>query len=237
MNQLKAVLEGHGICLGDQSLDQMEGYLKCLAEFNRVMDLTNVPEEIWPERHIADSLAPLALFPPAAEERACDVGTGAGFPGMPAAIAYPQMRITLVDALQKRCGFLQETVRRLGLENVAVVCARAEELGRDLTYREAFDRVMTRAVAKANVLAEYMLPLLKVGGNALCWKGPQGREEIPDGDAAALVMGGSPWIGKAVPGFEEERILLVSTKIAPTPEKYPRRVGVPTKRPVTADKK
>ena len=233
MDALKAALRAHGICPEADKLILMEKYLECLKEFNQVMDLTNVPEENWPERHIADSLAPLSLVALPPEALVADVGTGAGFPGMPAAIMYPQRHFTLVDALQKRCAFLEEAVRRLGLLNVRVVCARAEEFGRDAQYREKFDAVLTRAVAKVNVLAEYMLPLLKIGGQALCWKGPRGEEEIPDGDAAARVMGGGPWRRVDVPGFEEERMLLVCEKIEKTPEKYPRRVGVPAKRPVT----
>ena len=201
---LKTILERHGIILPPDRLALLEGYLDSLRRYNRVMDLTNVPEADWAERHIADSLKPLALADVPLRGRWADVGTGAGFPGLPIAIAHPELSLTLLDAQKKRCDFLKETIGALQIGNCEVICGRAEDLGRSPSARGKFDAAVTRAVAGTNVLAEYLLPLLKTGGAALCWKGPKGEEEVPDGDAAAALMGGSPWQVIYVPGFPEK---------------------------------
>ena len=231
---LKTILERHGIILPPDRLALLEGYLDSLRRYNRVMDLTNVPEADWAERHIADSLKPLALADVPLRGRWADVGTGAGFPGLPIAIAHPELSLTLLDAQKKRCDFLKETIGALQIGNCEVICGRAEDLGRSPSARGKFDAAVTRAVAGTNVLAEYLLPLLKTGGAALCWKGPKGEEEVPDGDAAAALMGGSPWQVIYVPGFPEKRLLLKCVKTGETPDQYPRRNGVPAKRPVTS---
>ena len=231
---LKDVLDRHGIGLEAERLEGMEKYLDLLSRYNRVMDLTNVPEADWPERHIADSLKPLAFAPVKLTGLWTDVGTGAGFPGLPIAIAHPGIRMTLLDAQKKRCDFLSETIGALDLKNCEVVCARAEEFARTPSARGRYDAAVTRAVAGTNVLAEYLLPLLRRGGAALCWKGPKGEEELPDGNAAALMMGGGEWQALEVPGFPEKRLLLLCLKTGETPDKYPRRNGVPAKRPITA---
>ena len=231
---LKTILERHGIILPPDRLALMERYLESLRRYNRVMDLTNVPEADWAERHIADSLKPLALADVPLRGRWADVGTGAGFPGLPIAIAHPELSLTLLDAQKKRCDFLKETIGALQIGNCEVICGRAEDLGRSPSARGKFDAAVTRAVAGTNVLAEYLLPLLKTGGAALCWKGPKGEEEVPDGDAAAALMCGSPWQVIYVPGFPEKRLLLKCVKTGETPDQYPRRNGVPAKRPVTS---
>ncbi len=231
MSTLEDTLKRHGIIVPDDRIGLIGGYLGMLQEYNARMDLTNVPEVDWPERHIADSLKPLTLAGIHAGGNWVDVGTGAGFPGLPIAIAYPDIRMTLLDALQKRCVFLREVIRALGLSNAEVVCARVEDFGRG-EGRGRYDAAVTRAVAKTNVLAEYMLPLLKMGGSALCWKGPKAGEELSAGSAAAALLGGSPWRAEEVPGFAEERWVLISRKTGETPDKYPRRAGLPAKRPL-----
>ncbi len=210
----------------------MERFLELLREGNRVMDLTAVPEEAWPERHILDSVLPFFRVAEPPRGRWIDVGTGAGFPGMPLAILFPDTEFTLLDAQEKRCAFLKNAARELKCENVTVVCGRAEEAGRAVEHRETYDGALSRAVARLNVLAEYMIPFLKPGGRALCWKGPGGMEETDAGSRAGALLGAGPWQTLSVAGFEEERLIMICDKLTPTPDRYPRRNGIPAKRPL-----
>lgn len=182
---MKDTLQGLGLAFDDEVYDKLQRYMQLLIEWNKVMDLTNVPPEEMPLRHFADSLLPLryGLIP---EKGAfADVGTGAGFPGMPIAIAMKKLNVTLIDAQQKRCSFLQAVKEELSLDNVRVLHLRAEDAGRDPKLRERFDIAAARAVAPLNVLAEYLVPLVRCGGSALCWKGPGIRDEIESGRKAA----------------------------------------------------
>lgn len=211
-------------------------YGDMLLDWNSRMDLTAVTEEDEViDRHFADSLSALAhtgLIPEAG--RLVDVGTGAGFPGMVLALARPGLQVTLLDALGKRLRFLEAVAERLGAGNVTLVHARAEDGARQDTLREAFDVAAARAVAPLNVLAEYLLPYVRTGGIALCWKGPALEQEMEAGRRAAHVLGGRPEepIPVSFPGRDWEHTLMPIRKTHPSPRLYPRKAGTPAKSPL-----
>ena len=203
------------------------------------MDLTSVSADRMAARHFLDSLLPLkasGLIPE--EGRLIDVGTGAGFPGLPLAIARPSLQVTLLEAQGKRCQFLQAVCQALGLENVTIINDRAENLGRAEGHREGYDRAVARAVAALPVLAEYLLPFVREGGMALCWKGPAVAGEQADGAAAAARLGGRllPLVDMEGCGEETGHVIAPMEKIEKTLPLYPRKNGMPAKRPLKADK-
>ncbi len=228
---LKQSLEPFGLTLDEGAWEKMVRFQAFLLEKNRQMDLTNVPEADMPVRHYADSLLPLKweLFPPGC--RVIDVGSGAGFPGLPLAIAREDMKVTLLESMQKRCDFLHEAVTLLALPNVTVVTGRAEEKGQG-PLREQFDLALARAVAGLPVLAEYLLPFVRVGGRALCWKGPAVHEETPAGQMASQILGGrmGELIDLNIPG--RSHYIQVLDKVAATPRQYPRKAGTPGRKPL-----
>ncbi len=232
VDELRQILKPQGLHLTEKQYEQLSGYHFLLLDWNQRMDLTNVPPEEMPLRHYADCLLPLLredLFVEGAS--LVDVGSGAGFPGMPIAIARPDHEVLLLDSLQKRCAFLQAVVDALGLPNVRVLHARAEDAARG-ELRAAFDLAVARAVAPLRVLAEYLLPFVKVGGKAICWKGPAANEEQTQAKSALKLLGGSaeaPWV---LPLEGQEHMLLTINKSAPTPVTYPRKAGTPAKKPL-----
>ena len=225
-----------GITVSTETAEKLAAYHALLMDWNQRMDLTAVTEEAeMLDRHYVDSLAPLAhpgLLP--AQGRVIDVGTGAGFPGMVLAIACPELRFTLLDAQQKRLNFLQTVIDALGLTNVTLCHSRAEDGARTPALREQFDLAVARAVASLPVLAEYLLPYVKVGGHALCWKGPAVREELPQGRKAAALLGGTVKepISVTFPGRDWEHVLLPLRKNAKTLRQYPRKAGTPARQPL-----
>lgn len=186
------------------------------------------------EKHFVDSLAVLTKVSLAAGERLLDVGTGAGLPGIPLAIAVPNAKVVLLEAVRKKVGFLEGAVRELELENVKVVWGRAEEFGRKEGYREAFGIVTARAVAPLRELVEYTLPFVRLGGLFVAWKGPKAGEEIQEALEAIGVLGGK------LQGTEEYRLplggdrrcLVIVLKEKPTALGFPRRVGVARRKPL-----
>ena len=211
-------------------------YHALLMDWNTRMDLTAVTEEDeMLDRHYVDSLMPLALggiLP--REGRFIDVGTGAGFPGMALAIALPTARFTLLDSQQKRLNFLQAVIDELKLTNVSLVHARAEDGAHTGALRESFDLAVARAVAPLPVLAEYLLPYVRIGGSALCWKGPSVDGELAQVSQAVRLLGGrlSPGLPYTIPGRDWDHRLIPLSKIAGTPAKYPRKAGTPSKSPL-----
>ncbi|MBE5782065.1 MAG: 16S rRNA (guanine(527)-N(7))-methyltransferase RsmG [Clostridiales bacterium] len=239
MADLKHALLEAGLNIPDERIERLNIYHEMLLEWNEKMDLTSVSKEDMAARHFLDSLMPLMqgrLFPEGI--KLIDVGTGAGFPGLPLAIARPDMQVTLLEAQGKRCQFLSAVCQRLELANVEVINDRAEVFGRVDGRRESYDRAVARAVAPLNILCEYLLPFVKVGGMALCWKGPAVAEEQKDGAAAALKLGGQLdfLIEMAMPGKESGHVLAVIQKTEETIPQYPRKNGIPAKRPLKADK-
>lgn len=225
-----------GIPVTREGCSLISRYHNLLTQWNERMDLTNVtdPEEAL-DRHYTDSLMPLKyrnLFPEGAS--LIDVGTGAGFPGLPLAMARPDLKVTLLDAQQKRVAFLQAVIDELQLTNVKAIHARAEDGARQPLLREAFDLATARAVAAAPVLLEYLLPFVKTGGRALMWKGPGVRDELPQAAGAAKKLGGKleEPLPMTLPDKEWEHLLLPCLKIEKTLRQYPRKAGTPSKKPL-----
>ncbi len=227
-----------GVTLASHHLTACETYYRELVAWNERFNLTAITD--WEGvlvRHFLDSLSCLKALPRAelaAGARVIDVGTGAGFPGLLLKIVCPGMRLTLLEATGKKVTFLEHVVRVLGLRDVGVIHGRAEELGRDPAHRERYDWALARAVAEMPALAEYLLPLVRVGGAILAQKGEGAAAEVHGADAAILTLGGR--VRQLVPvelrGLAETRYLVVVDKVAATLEKYPRRPGVPQKRPL-----
>ncbi|NLD84270.1 MAG: 16S rRNA (guanine(527)-N(7))-methyltransferase RsmG [Clostridiales bacterium] len=240
MGDLRELLIREGIPIGEDRMSLLETYFDMLSDWNERMDLTSVPPAEMPARHFLDSLLPLrdtAYFFPGA--RLIDVGSGAGFPGLALAAARPDVTVTLLEAQGKRCRFLNAVRERLRLQNVAVIQDRAETLGRDPAHREGYDLAVARAVAGLNVLLEYLLPFVKEGGYALCWKGPAAEEELNDGRAAATALGGEIGAFREMisPAMEGRHLIVPVYKCERTAPQYPRKNGMPAKRPLKADKK
>lgn len=223
-----------GIPMTERQAVQFETYHNLLVLANARMNLTRVPDDPREavDRNYLDCIAPLAGgFPEAAA--AVDVGSGAGFPGIPLAIMLPQTRFTLIDALDKRVQFLRSVIERLGL-NAEALHLRAEDAARQAGLREGFDLAVARAVAPMNALCEYLLPLVRVGGHMLALKGPGLDEELRASGSALTLLGGE--IARiqplAIPGRDWNHRAAWITKTTPTPEKYPRRAGIVEKKPL-----
>ena len=223
-----------GLALTPAQAEQFERYHAMLTEANARMNLTRVPDDAREaiDRNYLDCAAPLAGDFPAIET-AVDVGSGAGFPGIPLAILMPGARFTLIDSLGKRVEFLNEVISALGL-NARALHLRAEDAARREDLREAFDLATARAVAPMNVLCEYLLPFVKVGGRALALKGPGLDEELDAAQNALALLGGQ--IERVqplpMPGRDWDHRAAWIGKVAPTPDKYPRKAGMAEKRPL-----
>lgn len=224
--------------LDDLALDRLAQYAALLAEWNARINLTAIsePKEIV-VRHFLDSLSILPHLDALGNDavRLIDVGSGGGFPGLPLAIARPGWRVTLLEATRKKVEFLEHVVETLALEGVTPLWGRAEERGRDPAHRAAYDAAVARAVARMQVLAEYCLPFVRVGGRWIAQKGPRGPEELAAARNALGQLGGRLVTVEEVlvPGLEQEsRRLIVVDKVRATPVQFPRRAGTPAKRPL-----
>ena len=236
MEKLKAdTLELIGISLSSYQLSQLEEYENELQSWNERYSLTAIhePEKIH-VKHFLDSFSSFLVMKNSPVRSLIDIGTGAGFPGIPLKILFPDSEVVLVDSVGKKTDFCQHIVDRLKLPGVRVVHDRVERLARDTDFREQFDWAVARAVANLSTLAEYMLPFVKVGGRMLAMKGDQGPFEAQQAGQAVSLMGGELEVIKKItlPGVTEDRYLITIRKRATTPEKYPRRVGVPNKKPL-----
>jgi 16S rRNA (guanine527-N7)-methyltransferase len=224
-----------GSTLSHQQVAALEIYCRELTTWNSIHNLTAIrdPEQVR-IKHFLDSLSASLVMRGSKLARVIDVGTGAGFPGLPLKILYPQMYLTLVESIGKKTTFCEHIVAKLGLERVEVMQIRAEELGRLGEHREQYDWAIARAVATLPVLLEYLLPLVRVEGSALAMKGESGPAEAQGAENAAHILGGHlrQLQQLTLPGVVEERYLIVIDKVAATPKKYPRRVGIPAKRPL-----
>ena len=227
-----------GIQLEEKTLSLFEIYYKNLLEWNAVMNLTAITEEkdVY-EKHFLDSLSIVKIVSRETLDQGCtllDLGTGAGFPGLPIAIVFPNVKVVLVDSLNKRIRFLEDTVQKLGLTNVTAVHARAEELAKNKSYREKMDFCCSRAVANLSTLSEYCLPFVKKGGYFISYKTEQVQVEINQGQKAIKVLGGgnTEAVFFTLPGTDYQRSLVKIEKQAATPAKYPRKAGTPAKEPI-----
>ncbi len=210
-------------------------YAALLLEWNAHTNLTAITDPLEIEvKHFLDSLTLLRAMRPAAGTRVVDVGSGAGFPGVPLKIVFPHISLTLVEATGKKAAFLEHLARELKLRDVKVVNCRAEECGQDAAHRERYDLALARAVAAMPTLVEYLLPLCRVGGQCVAYKGEHAPQEAAQAENALRVLGGRlrQLVPVELPGVAETRYLVVIDKTAATPDKYPRRPGVPAKRPL-----
>lgn len=214
----------------EEQLAQFTRYYELLVETNKVMNLTAItePEEVA-VKHMVDSL--LAYEDGMQGKTLVDVGTGAGFPGVPLKIYCPSLKVTLVDSLGKRLRFLQQVIDELGLKGIRCEHLRAEDAGRSKKHREQYDYVTARAVARLSVLSEYCLPLAKKGGQFIALKGSRFAEEIEEGEAAVKILGGKIISAEPVklPGLDDGRAIIKIAKIKATPAQYPRKAGTPEK--------
>ena len=235
LDSFKEGLSDLNISLSEEQLAQFLKYYGLLIEKNRVMNLTAITdfEEVI-QKHFLDSLSLVKVVAEKPAGRILDMGTGAGFPGIPIKIAFPDCSITLVDSVNKKIGFIQEAVQELGLHNVEAIHGRVEDLGHDVSYREQYDLVVSRAVAALPVLVEYCMPFVKIGGAFLSYKSVKVDEELSAGKKAIQVLGGrlEKDMRFQLPGTEIERAFLLIKKEKPCPKKYPRKAGTPAKMPI-----
>src|SRR5215208_6965327 len=210
-------------------------YEKELLEWNSKFNLTAIRDsESIRTKHFLDSLSCTLAWKGNPPNRMIDVGTGAGFPGIPLKILYPNLKLTLVESVGKKAMFCQHIVRVLGFEDVDVIQSRAEDIGEDANHREKYDCAVARAVANLSVLSEYLIPLVRIGGMMLAQKGESGPAEAQSAEGAMKILGGKlkQLIPVNLPGVADDRYLVVVEKVAATPPRYPRKPGIPMKQPL-----
>lgn len=229
------MLENLNLSLNDDQINQFKIYYNMLIERNKVMNLTAITEfnEVV-SKHFIDSLSLTKVYKSREFVRVIDIGTGAGFPGIPLKIAFPKWEIVLLDSLNKRVNFLNDVITTLGLKDITAIHGRAEDYGKSSRYRESFDLCVSRAVAKLSTLSEYCLPYVKVNGFFIPYKAGQVDDELIESDKAIRILGGK--IEKVekflLPGTDIERTLIIIKKCTKTPNHYPRSSGKPAKEPL-----
>ena len=224
-----------GIVLDGEQRQQFVDFYEYLVEKNKVMNLTGITEfqEVL-VKHFLDSLACVKAVDIKKVKRMMDVGTGAGFPGVPLKIAFPHLEACLLDSLKKRVNFLEETFDLLKLTDITAVHGRAEEYAKNKAYRESFDLCVSRAVSNLATLSEYCLPYVKVGGSFISYKSGTVQEEAGQAEKAVKILGGKirDVVYFSLPDSEIQRSLVVIEKVKSTPGKYPRKAGTPLKEPL-----
>jgi 16S rRNA (guanine527-N7)-methyltransferase len=224
-----------GIHLTGRQVVALIHYERELLDWNQKFNLTAIHDaEGIRTKHFLDSFSCVLAWKGNPPSRLVDVGTGAGFPGLPLKILYPAMRLTLVESVGKKARFCRHIVDEMKMEGVDVLTARAEEVGQMAAHREQYDWAVARAVADLPVLAEYLLPLLQVNGHMLAQKGVSGPAEVHKSEQALKMLGGQmrQLIPVTLPGVADERYLVVIDKVAATPGQYPRKSGIPAKKPL-----
>ena len=225
-----------GITLDEIQKKQFTDFYEYLVEKNKVMNLTGITEfqEVL-VKHFLDSLACVKAVDMSRIKRIMDIGTGAGFPGVPLKITFPHLEACLLDSLKKRVNFLEETFQMLKLENITVIHGRAEEYAKNKQYRETYDLCVSRAVSNLATLSEYCLPYVKTGGYFISYKSGTVQEEAEQAQKAVKILGGKiqDVVYFQLPDSEIQRSLVVIEKIKATPGRYPRKAGTPLKEPLS----
>lgn len=234
-NKFDNELEKMNIRLTDDQKSQFDLYYELLIEWNRVMNLTGITD--YDEvnlKHFTDSLTISRIIDMAQINTLIDVGTGAGFPGIPIKIAFPHIKVYLLDSLNKRIKFLNEVIKKLGLKNIYAFHGRAEDFAKDRQYREKFDVCVSRAVANLSTLSEYCIPFVKTGGYFVSYKGGDSDEEVVRSENAITLLGGEIENTDRffLPDTDMGRTLIKIRKRKSTPNKYPRKAGIPSKEPL-----
>jgi 16S rRNA (guanine527-N7)-methyltransferase len=223
--------------LSDEMLRAFDLYTAQLIEWNQRFNLTSItdPEEIQ-IKHFLDSLSLLTLPNLPEKAQVIDVGTGAGLPGIVLKIVHPRWRVTLIDATAKKIKFLNHVIKTLGFDHTTAQQIRAEDAGQNKRYREQYDLVVARAVARLPTLVEYLLPLCRMGGLCVAMKGDTAQTEMEDAAFALKILGGQlePLPTISLPTLDQFRYLIPIRKVAPTPSQYPRRAGIPSQKPLLA---
>jgi 16S rRNA (guanine527-N7)-methyltransferase len=238
MENIKVIQEAFekiDIFISEKQAEQFYRYYEMLVQKNKVMNLTAITEfyEVI-SKHFVDSLMIKQILDSDPHGKLIDVGTGAGFPGIPLKIVYPELEVVLMDSLNKRVQFLNEVIEELDLKKITAVHGRAEDLAKKDEYREQFDYCVSRAVANLASLSEYCIPFVRVGGSFISYKSGKVEEELQKAQKAITILGGS-LVGKketTLPDSDIYRCLLNIRKEKSTPKKYPRKAGMPTKEPI-----
>lgn len=234
-NVLTKKVKELSIVLNDKQIQQFEQYYNILVEWNKVMNLTAITEyEEVIEKHFLDSLTIVDAINMEKIETLIDVGTGAGFPGIPLKIAFPHLKVTLLDSLNKRIKFLNEVIDLLDLDDIKAIHGRAEDYAKQAEYREQYDICVSRAVANLATLSEYCLPYVKVDGLFVPYKSGEIDEELKSSEKAVSILGGKveEVVKFQLPGTDIGRSFVKIHKIKETKKKYPRKAGMPTKEPL-----
>lgn len=235
LEKFKNGLQQLHIALSEKQMEQFLQYYELLVEKNKVMNLTAITEfDEVVEKHFLDSVSltqQLDLHQPL---KVLDLGTGAGFPGIPLKIVFPELEITLMDSLNKRVLFLQDVISSLQLENIEAVHGRAEEAAKNKKYRESFDLCVSRAVANISTLSEYCLPFVKIGGSFISYKSSTIEDELEEGKKGIAILGGKvkDVYKFTLPDSELQRSFVIIEKEKKTPKAYPRKAGTPSKEPL-----
>jgi len=235
MKTLKRAIEQLGIAASEETLSKFKEYMERVLSWNEKVNLTTITEETdFIKKHLIDSILCIGFVEIRNAESIIDIGTGAGFPGVPLALVFPNKQFLLLDSTGKKIKILRDITEKLEIKNIKLIHARAEDLAHREEHREKYDACVSRAVANLSILSEYCLPFVKTGGSFVSYKGPDAEEEVKAAETAVKTLGGElAGIRKIeLDGFDLDHSFVVIKKINNTPDKYPRKAGIPEREPL-----